>query len=124
LNTKATTGRREGGAQLIEFADQHEVDRVSGQSVAGHGEARHALALQDLEVHAHDAWQDHIGRERIGQAHGDNPWQLAIAHPEDDEDDQPDAEHAGCENGQPLQEKRQKSQRSIPAIVREPPLES
>jgi hypothetical protein len=57
--------RQERGAEFGEIADQHEIDRVARQAVAGDGEARHALALQDLQAHAHDARQDHIGRERI-----------------------------------------------------------
>ena len=36
----------ECGAQLIEGADQHEIDGIGGQPVGRDGEARHVAALQ------------------------------------------------------------------------------
>ena len=68
---------RKAARSLSEFADEDEIDRVSRKSVAGDGEARHAFALQDLEAHAHDARQDHVGRERVDQAQRQNRRQPA-----------------------------------------------
>ena len=52
-----------GVAQLLARSDQHEIDRIAGQSVAGNGEARQAFALQDLQAEANDARQDEIRGE-------------------------------------------------------------
>src|SRR6202035_668853 len=92
---------------------EDEVDRVARKSVASDGEARHALALQDLETHADDARQEHIGRERIDETQRQNCRQPAVGEAEN-EDDQPDAEGAQREDGQAPTDEREKPHRPNP----------
>ena len=73
---------------------QHKIHRIARQTVAGDGVTRHALALQDLQAHAHGAWQHDIGRDSVGDRGGQNPGQPVIRKPENDEDNQPYAESA------------------------------
>lgn len=94
-----------GGAQFAEFAHKDDVDRVSRKSIAGEGEARHALSLQDFQAHADDARQEHIGRERIHQAQRQNCRHSRVGEAEN-EDDQPDAQGAQRQDSQAPKDER------------------
>src|ERR1700683_4467137 len=56
----------EGGAYLPQRACKQQIDRIAGQSIRGNCEPRHVLALENLEANADDAWQENIGRDRVG----------------------------------------------------------
>src|SRR5215831_1347401 len=60
-------GGCEGGVKLLERTSEHEIDRITGQSVAGDRIARHPLALKDFQAHANDSWQDDIGSNSISR---------------------------------------------------------
>src|SRR5262249_50561852 len=87
-------GGREGGVKLLARTNEHEIDRITRQSVAGDRIAGHPLALKDFQAHADDTWQDDIGCDSISRGQSQNPWQPAVCKFEDYKDDQPDAENA------------------------------
>ena len=102
--------------QLAQRADEHEIDGIAGQPVAGDGVARHPLALEDLEAHANGARKDDVGRYCVGGSQREDPRQPVVGKLEDDEHNQPDAEDAQCQHEQALQEAFQRSQHP-PAMV-------
>jgi len=67
---------------------------VAGQSVAGNREARHKLALEDLEAHANGTREDDIRPDRVSKAQSQHPGQPAVGKFEDHVDNQPNAEDA------------------------------
>ena len=101
--------RGEGRAQFRELAGEHEIDRIAGKAVAGEGEARDALALQDLETHPHDPRQDHIGGDCVGEGQRENCRKSVIGDLKD-ERDQPDGKDSKTENKQTSNETNQKPQ--------------
>ena len=94
----------EGGAKLGERPGERHVHRIAGQPVARDRVAGHALAFRDLEAHADDPREDHVGADAIGRAQGKNRGQPVVRDPEDHEDDQPDAQRAQPENCQALEQ--------------------
>jgi hypothetical protein len=101
-------GGSEGGPQVLQRSDQHEVDGIAGQTVAGNREAGHAFALEDLQAHADCARKDEIRRDRISDAQSQDPVQLLVDGPED-ENDKPDTENAERQDQQAPQKPYQQS---------------
>ena len=89
--------------KLLARAYEHEIDGVTGQSVAGDCVARHPFALKDFKAHAHDARKDNVCGGSISGGQSQKPWQPLVCKFEDHKDDQPDAEDAQSENDQALQ---------------------
>jgi len=102
------TALGEGGAKLIQRADQGEIDRIARQAVAGDRVAGHMLALKNLQPHAHRVRQDDIGGHSICRGERQDGRQLLV-HPVEDVDDQPDGEHAEPEDRQALEGADEKS---------------
>jgi hypothetical protein len=89
----------EGGAKLLERADEHDVDRIAGQAVAGDRVTRHAFMLQDFQAHAERPRQDHS----VSGGYRKNPWQAIVGKFEYDKDDQPNGGDPQPEHEQSLQ---------------------
>jgi len=79
----------EGRSKLLQRAHQHEIDGITGQTVASGRVARDMPALQDFEAQANGTWQNDIGRETVGDAQRQNPGQPVVSKSKDDKDDQP-----------------------------------
>ena len=101
-------GGRKGALQLLHRSDQHDIDGVAWQPVAGDGEPRHALALEDLKAHPDRARQDEIRRNSISERQSQNCRQPAVGQSED-EDDQPYAKDAQRHDEQTPQQADQHS---------------
>ena len=89
--------------KLLARPDEHEIDGVTGQSVAGNCVARHPFALQDFQAHAHDARKDNVCRGAISGDQSQKPWQPLVCKLEDYKDDQPDAKNTQPQDEQALQ---------------------
>jgi len=85
----------------MQRADQRNVDWISRQPIACRGEARHTLALQNLEAHAYCVRQNDICPDPISEAQGENQGEAAV-HDLEDEHDQPNAEDAQAKDQQTL----------------------
>jgi hypothetical protein len=70
-------------------------------------------ALEDLQAHADCARKDEIRRDRISDADSQDPVQLLVDGPED-ENDQPDTENAECQDQQAPQKPYQQSNDGSP----------
>jgi hypothetical protein len=95
-------GNRKGGMKLLACAYKHDIDGVTGQSVAGNCEARHAFTLQDFKAHPNGTRQDDISRDSIGEGQGQHPRQPTVRNFED-KNDQPDTKDAQSQDQQAAQ---------------------
>ncbi len=72
--------------KLLERAYQHDIDGITGQSVAGNCKSRHMFALEDFKAHANGAREDDISGGSISEGDSQNRWQPAIGKSEDKND--------------------------------------
>ena len=98
-----------GRLELLQCADERDVDRVSWQPVTRDGVTGDPLVLQNSQTQANDAREDNIGAKSVGDAHSQNPGQPAIRCFKDHKDNQPDAEDTQPEYCQALQQAYQQS---------------
>jgi len=88
--------------KLLERAYKHEIDGVTGQSVASNCEARHPFALGDFKAHPNGARENNIRCDPISEDQSQNRWQPAVRKSED-KNDQPDTKDAHSEDEQASQ---------------------
>jgi hypothetical protein len=102
----------ESCAKLIERADKREINGIARQSIAGESESRHVLAPKDLEAHVHGAREDDVGSYAVSGAERQYR-RHPMVHEFENIDNQPNAENAEGENGQPLQKANEYSHGSL-----------
>jgi hypothetical protein len=88
--------------KLLERAYKHEIDWITGQSIAGNCEARHAFALKDFKAHPNGPRKDNISCDSISKGQGQHPRQPAVRNIED-KNDQPNTKDAQSEDQQAAQ---------------------
>jgi len=85
-------------AELLKRANEDEIYRVAGQTIAGDGVAGYKSTMKNLYAHSDHVWQNNIGGKAVCKTHREDPWKPMIRSVENDEDYQPHAEYAETEN--------------------------